>query len=194
MHTLELHPGPRLVYIPLFSPEPGPFDVTDKAISHLFDLIWIAPAAKLSDLLGLFDTCTELLAVYRKRFIDELMIEARKGPIEQEGNLDLLELCFLDDLAWLRAFGRLNGELVEIGVSLTPVRKLLSLPLRLAADCEMTLGEAVLGALNELTFYGGPNEQARVAAEEIAYFQNHKEEGTTDYKVVDERLRKKLKK
>lgn len=205
MHTLELHPGPRLVYMPLCQPDPGPYDVTEESISHLFDLIWIAPSAKLSDLLGLFETSPELLAVYRRRFAMELMEEVRKGPLDGVGDLELLELFFQDNLAWLRAFGpiledgapdlrRKAGERIEYGVSLTPVRKLLSLPLRVAADCQMTLGEAILGALNELTFYGGPAEQAQIAAKEIEYFKQLKDQEAIDYRVVVERLKNKHKK
>lgn len=84
-------------------------------------------------------------------------------------------------------YGVKAGDRIKWSVSLTPVRELLDLPLRLREDLTVTeddidakgyadviasarcsevlLGQVIQGVLDEVAFHGGPDEQAEFSAE-----------------------------
>lgn len=188
-------------------------DVTDRAHEFLFEPITLHPNTTLAEVFDLMETSPLLKCVYRPAFVEELCAEASKGPTpgaRQPPNerIEFLEL----HAAWgldkhtqtycgttrLRLHGmgpvlqqdrpqdrKRKGERIEWGVSLTPLRELLALPVRVnhglriieddeAAQAwmqeighaqveEVTLGQVLEGLLWELSFHGGPVEQEAVA-------------------------------
>lgn len=185
-------------------------EVSSQAEEFLFDLVELDGALALADIFGLFEASPTLKAVFRRDWARELAAEARLGPVARsepraDGAIEFLELrrgWTLDtrtqtygpthqlDLVGIGAVltadapqeGKRRGERIRWGLSLTPVRELLSLPLRFSAEVEVdeddidakawgrpvaqvrlpavTLGEVINGVLNELSFHGGPPEQA----------------------------------
>ena len=153
-----------------------------------------------------------LKRVYRRVFVQELCAEASKGPADGEQQLRDQGIEYLELYAHLEldthtqacsGTTRLNlhgvgpmlqqdhpdqhwrkGQRIEWNVSLTPLRALLALPVRVnhrvlitegggAAQAwgqeigsaqveEVTLGQVLDGLLWELSFHGGPAEQSGV--------------------------------
>jgi hypothetical protein len=192
-------------------------DVADRAHEYLFETIEMDSRVTLADLFRLLDRDPILRQVFRRDWAEELCTEARKGPAEplnpdpawhegieslelyQQWNLDTGSNTYLPtQRLQLHGIGvelledapehhRKKGEHITWAVSLTPVRELLSLPLRINPEvliCEddldsesygqeiarirhpdVTLGQIISGVLYELGFHGGPVEQAEFAAE-----------------------------
>jgi hypothetical protein len=187
--------------------------VTDRAHEFLFDAITLHPQATLADVFALMDASPLLKRIYRPAFVEALCAEASKGPRHSEQQppherIEYLELFAewrLDthtqtysDTTRLRLHGvgpvlqedhpgehKRAGERIEWAVSLTPLRELLALPVRVnhgvriteddrAAQAwmqqigraqveDVTLGQVLEGLLWELSFHGGPAEQEAVA-------------------------------
>ena len=190
-------------------------EITDRAHEFLFDAITLHPDTLLSDVFGLMEASPLLKRVFRQAFVEELCAEARKGPAHAEPQLqheriECLELYAewrLDthtqtysDTHRLHLHGvgpvlsedhpeehKGKGERIEWGVSLSPLRELLTLPVRVnhgvriteddqAAQAWMheigrvqlesvTLGQVLEGLLWELSFHGGPVEREAVSAD-----------------------------
>jgi len=191
-------------------------DVTGRAHEFLFDLITLDAGTTLSDLFRLLDASPLLQPVFRRDFAAELCAEARKGPLAKaappsphEGieYLELYQQWSLDTATNVYSpmqrldlhgvgyeltedvpeHGRKRGERIQWAVSLTPLRELLHLPLRVdpevqvteddldakaygteiarARHPDVTLGQVIHGVLWELSFHGGPQEQADAADE-----------------------------
>ncbi len=193
---------------------PNEVDVTDRAHEFLFELITLHAGTTLADIFRLLDASPLLRMIYRRDLADELCALAREGPtattdsgraahegieyleIYQQWGLDTskdeysgmqhLELHgvgheLADDLPEQH---RKKGERIEWSVSLTPLRELLSLPVKVSAEVriteeddaakawmreirrarntDVTLGQVIQGLLWELSFHGGPQEQQQV--------------------------------
>jgi len=192
-------------------------DVADRAHEYLFETIEMDSRVTLADVFRLLDRDPILRQVFRRDWAEELCAEARKGPTEpsspdpawhegiewlelyQEWSLDTGSGTYLP-MQRLQFHGigvelqedapehhRRKGERITWAVSLTPVRELLALPLRInpevlvmeddldsesygrevsrARHPDVTLGQIIGGVLYELGFHGGPGEQAEFAAE-----------------------------
>lgn len=200
MKPLRLLPGPRLLHA-----KHG--DVCAQAHSHLFETVELDAGVTLADVFGLLSADAVLLQVYRRDFAVELVQEAAKGaiaPADDEPEADRIEHLRLYQ-TWERdssdgsyqAMTHLQldgvgpvlsadapdshhkaGERIAFSVSLTPVRKLLHLPLRVDADVpvieadtaakrfgqvverarqpHVTLGQVLHGVLWDLSFHGAP--------------------------------------
>jgi hypothetical protein len=194
-------------------PRPKERNVTDRAHEFLFEAITLHPQATLADVFALMEASPLLKRIYRPSFVDELCAEAIKGPADGEqqpahDRIEYLELFAewgLDTHSQtysgttrLRLHGvgpvlqedhpeerKRKGERIEWAVSLTPLRSLLALPVRVnhsvritegdqAAQAwmqeigraqveDVTLGQVIEGLLWELSFHGGPAEQEAVA-------------------------------
>lgn len=188
-------------------------DVTDRAHEFLFEAIALHGDTTLADVFGLMEAGPLLKRVYRLAFVEELCAEASKGPTHDAQQPPHERIEFLELYAeWgldthtqtysgttrLRLHGvgpvlqedhpeehKRKGERIEWGVSLTPLRALLALPVRVnhgvriteddeAAQAwmqeiaraqveDVTLSQVLEGLLWELSFHGGPVEQAAVA-------------------------------
>lgn len=203
---LQLLPGPRLQVIHEgYDDESEVTDVTACAVAYLYRPLEIDPGVRLSDCLGLLDACPTLVDVYQLNHAQAFADEARLGPLEPEAGatqLDYLELrraWYYDTptrsysgLGYLSVNGvgpapdaeprpdaDLPRGLQRWDVSLTPVRELLSLPVRLNQRIaisisgqrlrkaksgavyghEILLGEVLRGILYELSWFGGPGQQ-----------------------------------
>ena len=190
-------------------------DVTGCAHEHLFELITIHTETTLADIFRLMEASPLLQKLYRRDFAEELCAEARKGVVEppareratHEG-IEFLELYQQWDLdtstneysgmqrLHLHGIGheladdlpevhRKKGERIEWSVSLSPLRELLALPVRVNTEvrvteedatakaymneirrvrnADVTLGQVIHGLLWELSFHGGPQEQREVS-------------------------------
>ncbi len=194
-------------------------DVTGLAHELLFELITVHAETTLADIFRLMEASPLLQNFYRRDFAEELCAQARKGaaepparnPASHEGIefLELYQEWALDTSTneysgmqrlHLHGIGhelaedrpeerRKKGERIEWSVSLTPLRELLSLPVRVyaqvriteedatakaymseirrARNTDVTLGQVIHGLLWELSFHGGPQEQ-RGVSEELA--------------------------
>ncbi len=159
----------------------------------------------------LFDASPVLKQVFRRDFAQELCDEARKGPLAatpnaaaslegieflelyQQWNLDTSSQTYTStqrlDLHGLGfelqadapSYSRKKGERIQFAVSLTPLRDLLALPVRVNPELlvleddinakafndevirgkhsHVTLGQVIDGLVYELSFHGGPQEQ-----------------------------------
>ncbi|CAN5360488.1 hypothetical protein BH10PSE16_BH10PSE16_26370 [soil metagenome] len=189
-------------------------DVTEQAHEFLYRDVEVAPDVTLADIFALVGSNPVLHAVYRQEFVDELCAEAAKGPAaptdqpwERLEYLELYQVWTLDSATQeFEGAGRFHfhgvgvvqeadivedghvmhkkNERIEWGVSLTPVRQLLHLPVRVRAQalvCEedmdscnygktiqkvinrqITLGRFIQATLWELSFHGGPGDSAAV--------------------------------
>lgn len=194
----------RLVY----DEEPEITDVTAKAHAYLYRELVIAPDVSLSDVLGLLHACPTLIDIYSDCCAQALADEASLGPLQSDPNEAFLECLELrrcwdydtstrsysglgfvnllglgpfreEDLKELKALGAERPQgLQQWCVSLTPVRDLLALPVRLnyqigqfifcskvrtkpkALYCsEFLLGEVLHGLLSKLSWFGDPEQQ-----------------------------------
>lgn len=193
-------------------PRPKEREVTDRAHEFLFEAITLHPQATLADVFALMEASPLLKRVYRPSFVDELCAEASKGPAHgmqpAHDRIEYLELYAQWGLdththtysgtTRLRLHGvgpvlqedhpeehKRKGERIEWAVSLTPLRSLLALPVRVNHSVRITeddraaqawmqeigraqvedvsLGQVIEGLLWELSFHGGPAEQEAVA-------------------------------
>ena len=186
--------------------------VTDRAHEFLFRGVEVAPDVTLADIFALVAPNPVLMAVYRQEFVEELCTEYQKGPVAPTGegwekleHLELYQVWALDTAAKsYQGPGRfsLHGvgvvqpadiveygtvmhkkdERIQWGVSMTPLRQMLHLPVRVntevrvceddvdscnygktiltAANPHITLGSFIKETLWELSFHGGPDESA----------------------------------
>jgi len=177
-------------------------DVSEQAHEFLYRDVEVAPDVTLADIFALVGSNPILRAVYRQEFVDELCAEAAKGPAvptdqlwERLEYLELYQVWTLDSATQeFEGAGRFNlhgvggvqeadivehghvmhkkNERIEWGVSLTPVRQLLHLPVRVRAqvlvceedmdscnygktiqkviNCQITLGRFIQATLWEL--------------------------------------------
>ena len=193
-------------------PRPKERVVTNHAHEFLFDAITLHPQTRLADVFALLDASPLLKRIYRPAFVDSLCAEAGKGPARDEqqphDRIEFLELyaqwrldthtqTYSDTTRLqLRGVGpvlqedhpeehKRKGERIEWAVSLTPLRELLAIPVRVnhsvriteddrAAQAwmqeigrvqleDVTLGQLLEGLLWELSFHGGPAEQEAVS-------------------------------
>ncbi len=192
---------------------PNEHDVTERAHEFLFEPVTLHGDTTLADIFGLIEASPLLKHVYRSAFVEELCAEANKGAVSDA--LQPLHECieYLELYAqWaldthtqtysgttrlgLHGVGpvlqedhpeehKRKGERIEWSVSLTPLRDLLAVPVRVnheeritegdqAAQAwmqeirraqveDVTLGQVLEGLLWELSFHGGPGEQEAVA-------------------------------
>lgn len=190
-------------------------DVTGRAHELLFELITVHAETTLADIFRLMEASPLLQKFYRRDFAEELCAEARKGAAEPPAReraahegiefLELYQQWGLDTSTneysgmqrlHLHGIGhelaedlpeerRKKGERIEWSVSLTPLRELLALPVRVKAEVRITeedatakaymseirrarcngvtLGQLIHGLLWELSFHGGPQEQREVS-------------------------------
>ena len=180
-------------------------DVTADAVAYLYQHVEVASGVRLSDWLGLLDACPALMDVYRLNYAQAFAEEARLGPLVTDADkrddrylegrrswdydtctrhysgVDALLLCSVapieDDYQCMPPPDLPRG-LQRYGVSMTPVRNLLHLPVRLntqiglwdssrtqrkakprAMYCqEFLLGDVLRAILYELSWFGPPGE------------------------------------
>ena len=212
-------------------------DVTGRAHEHLFELVTVHAETTLADIFRLMEASPLLQKFYRRDFAEELCAEARKGAAEppareraaHEG-IEFLELYqewgldtstneysgmqrlhlhgigheLAEDLPEER---RKKGERIEWSVSLTPLRELLSLPVRVkdevriteedatakaymseirrARCADVTLGQVIHGLVWELSFHGGPQEQLEVS-EDLKRQVAEVDAGTVEFVSADD--------
>jgi hypothetical protein len=187
-------------------------DATDRAHEFLFALVTLDSAVTLGDIFRLLDASPVLKQVFRRNFSEMLCFEARKGPFDAEPSdsvspegIEFLELqhqWHLDTSqqtysstqrlqlhgvgfelqADAPSYFRKQGERIHWSVSLTPLRELLALPIRVNPELrvmeddvnakafgdeilkgkhpEVTLGQVIDGVIYEISFHGGPQERA----------------------------------
>jgi hypothetical protein len=141
-------------------------EVTERAHEFLVDAITLHPDTTLADVFGLMEASPLLKRVVRSAFVEELCAEAHRGPIhaarqpphERIEHLVLYAQWALDTYTQtysgttrlrLRGVGPIlqqdhpeehkrKGELIEWGVSLSPLRDLLALPVRVNHGVRIT--------------------------------------------------------
>lgn len=100
MNYLSLFPGPRLIRKAWTIPDEAPVredvDVTDKAHTYLFRTVRLEEGVTLQDLFGLFEADQILPFLYQQDFAEEVLEEARKGPVASAGELDYERLEALE--------------------------------------------------------------------------------------------------
>jgi hypothetical protein len=190
-------------------------DVTDSAFEYLFQELAIDPDVTLADVFGLVNDNPIMQAVFRQEFVAELCVEVRKGPVAKEGEpwekIEFLELFQLwnhdtstgiyEDVGrhYLHGVGVVQeadifehghlahkkGERTKWAISLTPVRELLNLPVRVNNEvlvCEadmdakqyantlqvvkserITLGSFIREIFWELSWHGSPEDSEKVS-------------------------------
>lgn len=201
-------------------------EVSAIAHQYLFEPVSIDPKFTLGDLFGLLEKDPVLVSVYRRDFAKELLEHALKGPVRVDNPpspeaLEYLELYQMVEVSTAdRTIGGLNrlalhamtvelqedseldgyvrakGSRVTCGVSLTDIRELLHLPLRVKEEivvCEgdvysckfgaklheyqrtsVTLGQFIEGVLWELSFHGAPQDQSAIAEQLLEEVQSIK--------------------
>lgn len=214
MDSLTLGPGPTLVSHDV---DEGSRNVVDDAAAYLFEPLALHPHLKLADVFTLLQMNPSLRDIYRRDWSREICEEADKGPAEQEQRgdspqdvVEYLELyrtwSFDTSTKVYGSVHRLNlrgvgpelneddeqygakaGERVHWTLSLTPVREVLDLPLRLkpefdieeddltserfgevvanGVNFELTLSQVIKAVLEEIGFHGGPVQQAEFRRE-----------------------------
>jgi hypothetical protein len=187
-------------------------DVSDRAHEYLFAHLALDSALTLGDVFRLLEASPVLKQVFRRDFADELCDEARKGAVTADPRdatsperiefLELYQQWSLDTSTQtytatqrlhLHGVGfeldadapdyyRKKGERIQWSVSLTPLREMLELPVRVNPEVclteddvnakafgdevakgrhpDVTLGQVLDGVLYELSFHGGPQERA----------------------------------
>lgn len=199
---LTLGKNARLTYRGFEEPEER--DVAKHASAFLFEPIKLEPDVCLKDLLALFEVCPELHHVYKRQWSREVCEQAQKGALPLDNDIEYLQLNWawcLDTYSNTYS-GMLQPQLEGVGpilteddevnggkagsrinwsVSLTPVRELLDLPLRINEQLslteedvdshafmreiatgeykETTLGELIQGVLWDLSFHGGEEDK-----------------------------------
>ena len=190
-------------------------DFTGRAHELLFERVTLHAETTLADIFRLMEASPLLQKSYQRDFAEELCVEARKGAAKPLANartahegiefLELYQEWGLDTstneysgMQRLNLHGighelaedlpeenRKKGDRIEWSVSLTPLRELLSLPVRVkdevriteedatakaymseirrARCADVTLGQVIHGLLWELSFHGGPQEQLEVS-------------------------------
>jgi hypothetical protein len=190
-------------------------DVTDHAFEYLFQELATDPDVTLADVFGLVMDDPIMQAVFRQEFVAELCTEVRKGPlVKQEESwqriefLELYQVWHYDtstgtydgacrhelhgvgvvqdaDVFEHGYLARKKGERIKWAISLTPVRELLHLPVRINSEvliCEadidakqygntlqvvrserITLGSFIREILWELSWHGSPDESDKVS-------------------------------
>lgn len=188
-------------------------DVTDRAFEYLFQELDVGPDVTLADVFGLLMDEPIMQAVFRQDFVAELCAEVRKGPVAKEEQawqkieyLELYQRWQLDtstgtyeevsrhhfhgvgvvqeaDIFEHGYLAHKKGERTKWGISLTPVRELLHLPVRINSEvliCEadvdakqyantlqivkserITLGSFIREILWELSWHGSPEESEK---------------------------------
>ncbi len=189
-------------------------DVSARAIEFLFEPVTLAAGVTLSDIFTLLANNPLLVQVYRRDFVEELLAHALKGALKTDNPyspdgmeyLELYQVVELDTGAKVLAgherlqfhgigfemqedtdmggYIQPKGSRIQWGISLTDVREMLHLPVRINLEvmvCEgdldakrwgekldtirlesVTLGQVLHGVLWELSFHGGPSEQTEV--------------------------------
>jgi hypothetical protein len=189
-------------------------DVTDHAFEYLFHELVIDPEVTLADVFRLVMDEPIMQAVFRQDFVAELCAEVRKGPVAKEEEawqriefLELYQLWHYDtstgtyeqvgrfhlhgvgvvqeaDIFEHEHLAHKKGERTKWSISLTPVRELLHLPVRINPElliCEadidakqyantlqvvkserITLGSFIREILWELSWHGSPEESQKV--------------------------------
>jgi hypothetical protein len=212
-------------------------DVTGRAHELLFELITLHAETTLADVFRLMEASPLLQKFYRRDFAEELCAEARKGAAEPPAReraahegiefLELYQEWGLDTstneysgLQHLHLHGighelaedlpeerRKKGERIEWSVSLTPLRELLSLPVRVKGEvriieedatakaymreirrarcADVTLGQVIHGLVWELSFHGGPQEQLEVS-EDLRRQLAEVDAGTVEFVSTDD--------
>lgn len=212
--ALTLKPGPVLEFS--FEGAVAQ-DVTCRAAEFLFAPVRMQDGVTLADLFGLLGKAPLLLTVFRRDFAQELYEHVREclpapavGEYAPDGieYLELYQQWRFDTDSHVLAPRRISlhgvgfelredwadsdcvhpkGTRIEWGVSLTDVRQLLSLPIRIRESVQvveddldahrhgleifklkvpantLTLSDVLHAVLWELSFYGAPEEQAEVA-------------------------------
>jgi hypothetical protein len=211
-------------------------NVTARAHEYVYRDIAVEPDVTLADIFALVAPNTILLAVFRQDFVEELCVEYKKGnkkptgePWEQLEYLELYQVWALDTATqtyqWAGRY-RLHGvggiqpadiiehgyvmhkkdERIQWGVSLTPLRELLHLPLRVntkvrvqeedldscnfgktlqtVINPQITLGGFIKETLWELSFHGGPDESATVWSELKSQVAELEDEGADAVEAV----------
>ena len=225
MH-LQLLPGPVLQAIRSSDAAvPTITDVTADAVAYLYQHVEVASGVRLSDWLGLLDTCPALLDVYRLNHAQAFAEEARLGPLVTEADnlrgdhylevrrrweydtswhrysgMDALLLCAvapIEDEGQYTPATDLPRGLQRWGVSMTPLRNVLHLPVRLnsriglwesgrkqrkakprAVYCqEFRLGDVLRAILYELSWFGPPGE-GEAMSEQFAQLHNDESKWT----------------
>lgn len=190
-------------------------DVTDCAFVYLFQELEVDLDVTLADVFGLVMDDPIMRAVFRQEFVVELCAEVRKGPVAKEEEawqkIEFLELyqIWQHDTStgiyeevgrhYLHGMGVVQdadifehghlvhkkGERTRWGISLTPVRELLHLPIRVNSEvliCEadvdakqyantlqvvkserITLGSFIREILWELSWHGSPEDSEKVS-------------------------------
>ncbi len=185
--------------------EPEIMDVTAQAHAYLYRIVDISPDIKLSDLLGLLNVCPTLIEIYGYCNAEGLAEAARLGPqtpSPDASTLEYLELYRLWDYDGDRntymgpGFIEVSGvgpyseqdmeEFQALGaeppygekhwcVSLTPVRTMLDLPVRMDPQIgwigapnkhprtvychDFLLGDVLHGLLRNLSWFGDEDQQ-----------------------------------
>lgn len=189
-------------------------DVTDRAFEYLFYDLVTDHEVTLADVFRLVLDQPIMQAVFRQEFVAELCAEVRKGPVAKEEEawqrieyLELYQLWHHDTAtATYEEVGRYHlhgvgivqeadifehghlahkkGERTKWSISLTPVRELLHLPVRVNREvliCEadidakqyaqtlqvgtserITLGSYIREILWELSWHGSPEDSEKV--------------------------------
>ena len=190
-------------------------DVTDRAHEFLFREVVADPDVTLADVLRLVTDAAVMQAVFRQDFVSELCAEVSKGPVEKDDEawekIEYLELYQVwnhntsthtyADVGRFRLHGMgivqkedifehghlmyKKGERIQWSVSLSPVRELLHLPVRIQRDvliCEddidakmychtlqiaksesITLGSLIQRILWELSWHGTPEDSEKIS-------------------------------
>ncbi len=187
-------------------------DATARAHEYLFAHVTLDASVNLGDVFRLLDASPVLKQVFRRDFAEELCGEARKGALDaepgdadspegieflelyQQWNLDTSNQTYsstqrlelhgvgFELQADAPTYQRKKGERIQWSVSLTPLRELLALPVRVNPEVrvmeddvnakafsdeilkgkhpDVTLGQVIDGIVYELSFHGGPQERA----------------------------------
>lgn len=190
-------------------------DVTDRAHEFLFREVVSDPGVTLADVFRLVMDNPTMQSVFRQEFVSELCAEVRQGPVakaeeawEQIEYLELYQLWNQDtSINAYQGVGRFHlhgmgivqeadifehghlahkkGERIKWGVSLSPIRELLHLPVRIQSEvliCEddldakmyghtlqvgksenITLGNLIREILWELSWHGAPEDSEKVS-------------------------------
>lgn len=206
---LTLHHGPKLIHQRPDRDDPA-LDVTERACEFLFAQIRLADDVTLLDIFKLLDT-PMLRIVFRGDYVNELLTEATLGPLikdelpyEKVEYLELNQLWHIDsatsEFTSAGKFGLTGkgivqpedvvehgtvlykkGERINWSVSMTSVRELLHLPVRLnstvqiceddvyakryghalqnGVNHEITLGTLIHALLWELSWHGTPAQR-----------------------------------
>ena len=206
---LTLHHGPKLIHQRPDRDDPA-LDVTERACEFLFAQVRLADDVTLLDIFKLLDTPV-LRTVFRGDYVNELLTEATLGPLTKDElafeKVEYLELNQLWNLnsatSEFTSAGKFGvtgkgivqpqdvvehemvhykkGERINWSVSMTSVRELLHLPIRLNSTvqiCEhdvyakrlghglqtgvnhqITLGTLIHSLLWELSWHGTPEQR-----------------------------------